>query len=82
MSLWQQHWIKGIKLHGTEETRICKSCEYAKMTQKLIKSICERPRAKKFGELVHSDLWGLVPVKTRTKKVYYVSFTDDYMRWT
>ncbi|KAG5561972.1 hypothetical protein RHGRI_004867 [Rhododendron griersonianum] len=33
-------------------------------------------------QLVHTDLWGPSPVATKAGSVYYVSFVDDYSRYT
>jgi hypothetical protein len=35
-----------------------------------------------FGEEVYLDVWGLSPVTSLGGKKYYVSFTDDYSRFT
>ena len=35
-----------------------------------------------FGEEVHSDIWGPARVETKKGRRYYVSFIDDYSRWT
>ena len=39
-------------------------------------------RAKGVLELIHSDVFGLVPVLSLGKSVYYVSFIDDFSRNT
>ena len=57
-------------------------CEYAKVTRKPIKKVCEVLRTTKFRNEIHSDVWGPSPVRTSGHKEYYVSFTDDYTRWT
>ena len=33
-------------------------------------------------ELIHSDLWGPSPVKSRNEYLYYVSFVDNFSRFT
>ena len=38
----------------------------------------DTPRAAKFGDEIHSDVWGPSPVQTPGHKDYYVSFTDDH----
>ena len=72
----------GLQLDDSSELTSCTSCEYAKTTRKPIQKTRVAPRAKKFGEEVHSDVWGPSPTQTIEKQVYYVSFTDDYTRWT
>ena len=34
------------------------------------------------GDEIHSDLWGPAPVETINRKQYFISFTDDYSRYT
>ena len=34
------------------------------------------------GDKVHSDVWGPAMPQSYNRKLYYVSFTDDYTRWT
>ena len=40
------------------------------------------PRASKFGDKIHSDIWGLSPIQTPGHKEYYVSFTNNHTCWT
>jgi hypothetical protein len=74
--------VKGIEIDPTSSIQDCNSCEYAKATRKPIKKVRETPRATKFGNEIHLDVWGPSPVKTPGHKEYYVSFTDDFSRWT
>ena len=36
----------------------------------------------KFGEKVHSDVWGLANPQSYDRKEYFISFTDDHNWWT
>jgi hypothetical protein len=72
----------GLQLDVSSEMTSCASCEYAKTTRKPIQKTRIAPRAKEFGGEIHSDVWGPSPVQTIDKHSYYVSFTDDYTRWT
>ena len=74
--------INDIELDLTSMIQSCDSCKYAKATRKLIHKARVALRAEKFGNEIHSDIWGPSPVKTPGRKQYYVSFTDDYTRWT
>ena len=74
--------INGIKLDLTSEIEQCASCKYAKATRKPVKKERQIPQATKFGDEIHSDVWGPSPIQTPGHKSYYVSFTDDYTRWT
>ena len=74
--------VDGAKLNGSSTLSSCESCKYAKMTQRPIKCARVEPRASAFGEEIHSNVWGKSPVMTPGHKEYYVSFTDNYSRWT
>ena len=74
--------IDGMKLDLTSEIKQCDSCKYAKATRKPIKTDCQTSQAAKFGDKIHSDIWGPSPIQTPGHKSYYVSFTDDHTRWT
>ena len=70
--------IEGIDIDLSSTIQSCDSCEYAKATRKPIKKSRETPRASKFGDEIHSDVWGPSPVQTPGRKEFYVSFMDDY----
>ena len=74
--------ISGISLIDDGQPIYCESCEYAKATRKAIKKEREAAPAKTFGEEVHSDVWGPSPLKTIGGRLYYVTFTDDFSRYT
>ena len=74
--------VEGIELKASDEETICESCESAKAERKLITKVREGERHSAVGDEVHSDLWGLAPVESINHKCYYVSFTDDYSRYT
>ena len=58
--------ITGVCLVSTADAEFCcELCVYAKATQKSIPKTCEGKCAKKFGEKVHSGLWGPAPVQTK-----------------
>ena len=56
--------VKGLEVDLTTEMQHCHSCEYAKATQKPIQTTRQTPRASKFGDEIHSDVWGPLPVQT------------------
>ena len=74
--------IEGIEINSASEIQQCESCEFAKATQKPIKKDHQALRAAKFGDEIHSDVWGPSPIQTPGHKSYYVSFTDNHTRWT
>src|ERR1700678_2370805 len=61
---------------------VCESCEWAKGERKAVSKIQETERHTTVGKEIHSDLWGPAPVESINHKRYYVSFTDDYSRYT
>ena len=74
--------IEGIEADLSMTIQPCMSCEYGKATRKPIKKFQGMPRASKFSDEVHLDIWGPSPVQTPGHKEYYVSFTDDHTQWT
>jgi len=59
----------------------CDSCIYGKMMRK--PSPMERVgcRMDSFSGKVHTDVWGPSMIRSLGGKTYYVSFTDDKMRY-
>ena len=53
-------------------------CIYGK--QNRVRFASGATRAKGILELIHSDVFGPVPVPSLGKYVYYVSFIDDFSR--
>jgi hypothetical protein len=74
--------IQGISLIDDGQPLYCESCEYAKTTRKAIKKEREAAQASAFGDEIHSDLWGPSPLQTLGGHKYYITFTDDYSRYT
>ena len=74
--------VEGVMLDAGSETVVCESCEWAKGTRKQMSKVREDERRTAVGDEIHSDLWGKAPVESINRKLYYVSFTDDYSRYT
>ena len=74
--------VKGIELDAGSEAVVCESCEWGKGERRSITKVREGGRRTAIGDEIHSDLWGPVPVESISHKGYYVSFTDDYSRYT
>jgi hypothetical protein len=74
--------VEGVTLEAESEVVVCESCEWAKGERKAISKVRETERRTTVGEEIHSDLWGPAPVESINHKRYYVSFTDDYSRYT
>ena len=61
-----QGFVTGVKLVSVPDTEFfCESCVYAKAMRKPVTKACKGKCAKKFGNEVHSDLWGPAPVETK-----------------
>jgi hypothetical protein len=74
--------VDGVRLEADSTPTVCDSCEWAKATRKPVTKVREGERRTAVGDEIHSDLWGPSPVETIGKKKYYISFTDDYSRYT
>jgi hypothetical protein len=73
-SLVRHHAISGIELIDHGSPIICDSCKYAKMTRKVILKERVAPPAKRFGDEIHTDLWGPSPVNSLGGRCYYITF--------
>jgi hypothetical protein len=80
-SLIHHNVINGVKITDDDFTS-CDSCNYMKTTRKPIKVECIAVPAMTFGEEVHSDVWGPSPLNSLGGRRYYITFTDDYSRYT
>lgn len=74
--------VEGVTLDNGSEVVACESCEWAKGLRKSVSKVMEGDRHMAVWDEIHSDLWGKVPVESINRKLYYVSFTDDYSRYT
>ena len=74
--------ITGVHVIDDYPPFICDSCEYAKTTRKSIRKEHTGKPAQAFGEEVHTDVWGPSPTLSLGGRRYYVTFTDDYSRYT
>ena len=74
--------VAGLHLVDDLPPFTCDSCQYAKATCKAIRKEQEAPLANSFGAKVHLDVWGPSLVQSLGGCKYYVTFTDDYSRYT
>ncbi len=74
--------FEGVELVDDGSTLVCEACEQAKATRKQINKEREAPLADAFGDEVHTDLWGPSPVPSLGGRAYYVTWIDDYSRFT
>ena len=62
----------------TLDFHLCEHCIYGKKNR--VRFASGATRAKRILELIHSDVFGPVPVPSLGKYVYYVSFINDFSR--
>jgi hypothetical protein len=74
--------LEGMQLIDDGSGFTCDACEQAKATCKNIRKEREALLADALGAEVHTDLWGPSPVPTLGRRRYYVTFTDDFSRYT
>jgi hypothetical protein len=67
------------ELQSTHEG-ICKGCSLGKNIKKPFPS--SNNRSKEILDLIHSDVYGPMPVKSLGSSPYYIIFIDDYSRKT
>jgi hypothetical protein len=59
---------------------LCEHCIYGKHNRVIFSS--SATRAKGILELIHSDVFGVVPIPSLARSMYYVSFIDNFSRNT
>jgi Integrase core domain/GAG-pre-integrase domain len=74
--------ITGIEVDKQSVPTFCTSCAKGKMTRKPILKERIGPRATRLGDKVHSDVWGPTTPQSYNGKEYFISFTDDFTRWS
>jgi hypothetical protein len=73
--------IEGVEMISTSKPQFCEAC--AEANAKRVPFPDESlTHAKKYGELIHTDLWGPTQTASISGSLYYISFTDDYSRET
>lgn len=65
---------------SSNKSFFCEACQYGKLQQ------CHFPmsesRAKASLEIIHSDLWGPAPINSCKGYKYYITFVDDFSKFT
>ena len=70
--------ITGLEVDMLSQPSFCMACAQARPTCKPVPQKREGPRAMKFGEKVHFDVWGPANPQSYDGKEYFVSFTDNH----
>jgi hypothetical protein len=69
--------VEGVVLDAASAPEFCDTCTMAKAARQPFPEETKN-RARAYGELIHTDLWGPVQVESVTGHLYYMSFTDDF----
>ena len=59
---------------------LCEACQLGKVHRQSFPA--SETKTKGVLELIHTDLWGPSPTVSRNGYKYYISFVDDYTRYT
>ncbi len=81
-TLVEKNLVTGIKLDPNSQETQCDACIFACTTHKPVPKLHVGPQAQHFGEEVHMDVWGLLPVTSKCGCRYSITFTDDATRYT
>jgi hypothetical protein len=73
--------IGGVELFSHTKPEFCDACMKAKAVRQLFPAETKN-RSTKYGEIIHTDLWGPVQTASISGSIYYMSLTDDYSRET
>ena len=80
--LISQGIVKGVILTDNDVDFVCHPCIIGTKHRHPIPKVREGERAKEFSVEIHLDLGGPAQKETLGKCRYYVTFTDDWLRWT
>src|SRR6266702_2612522 len=69
--------VTGIVLNPNSCKEHCEVCIFACATQKSVPKLWVSDQAQRFGDKIHTDVWGPAPVSTRCGRCYFVTFTDN-----
>ena len=72
--------IEGMPTTSFRYLPLCEGCIFGKQSRQ--KFLHSASQTKKCLQFVHSDLCGLMPTTSLDGNKYFISFTDDYMRFT
>ena len=59
---------------------LCEACQLGKVHKQNF--LATETKIKGVLKLIHTDIWGLLPTVSRNGYKYYISFVDDYIRYT
>jgi hypothetical protein len=74
--------VQGIELDPTSQEADCNACIFVHAARLPMSKPHISPPAQNFGDKVHTNIWGPLSITMRQGWHYFVSFTDDCMRFT
>src|SRR5882757_6086721 len=81
LQAYKKGLIEGIDLDLDSKPQFCDTCAQAKATCQPFPAESAM-RARTYGEVIHTDLWGPAQTVSIGGSVYYMSFTDNYSHET
>jgi len=72
--------VYGLDLKGDKAPAACEICSEAKLTALPFKK--QLQRNSQLLDVIHTDLCGPMRNESRGKAKYFLTFTDEYSRWT
>ncbi|UYV69497.1 hypothetical protein LAZ67_6003814 [Cordylochernes scorpioides] len=76
-----ENLARGLSLNNCSHSTYCVQCIKGKLTETPFPKKTEY-RATETLQLVHSDICGPLPTNSLSGKRYFITFTDDYSRYT
>ncbi|UYV78672.1 hypothetical protein LAZ67_16002340 [Cordylochernes scorpioides] len=76
-----ENLARGLSLNNCSHSTDCVQCIQGKLTETPFPKKTEY-RATETLQLVHSDICGPLPTNSLSGKRYFITFTDDYSRYT
>src|SRR5258708_35072061 len=73
--------IIGVELDQSSPETDCDACIFAHSTCLPIPKVRISPPAQNFGDEVHTNAWGPATIATHQARRYFITFTDDVMRY-
>ncbi|KAI6101848.1 hypothetical protein F5141DRAFT_984499, partial [Pisolithus sp. B1] len=74
-SMLSKGLVEGVEITSQPSNDYCETCIKAKITQIPFPTETTN-HALRYGEWIHTDVWGPAQVQSLQGKLYYVSFTD------
>ena len=79
-TLQSNNMVIGLPKERFSTTRVCEACLFGKMPQHPFS--VRQSKSKYLLQLVHSDICGPFPTTSISGTKYFISFIDDYSRFT